>query len=133
MTRTILPAGRQAQEPALGRLDKDDLGYPAILLGEAAAFLGDGVGSAPWGAGGDFCGTLALKAKLTCAGSLLVRARRFKTARNVEEIVRQAIVLIGNGRCDEIRHRVAEGCTLLRSFLGNKPAHESSRRLEPWQ
>lgn len=128
VTRTILPAGRHAKEPVLGRLDKDDLSYPAILLGEAVSFLGNGLN-----------GDLALKAKLTCAGSLLARGRRFKTARLVEEIVRQAIVLIGNGRgdgngrWDDIRRKVAEGRTLLRSFLSNPPAHESSRRLEPCQ
>lgn len=126
VTRTILPAGNPEQEPALGRLGKDDLGFPAILLEEAAAFLGDGVD-----------GKLALKAKLTCAGALLARGRRFKVARRVEDLVRHALVLAGNGHCgsgwrDEIRHKVAEGSTLLRSFLGHHQ-HDSSRRLETCQ
>jgi len=116
VTRTILPADHGAMELALGSLEKEDLGFPAILLGEASAFLGaDGFDSGPL--------ALALKAKLTCAGSLLARGRRFKTARRVEELVRQATLLIGNGQCDgdgwrdEIRHKIAEGRAVLRSFL----------------
>ncbi len=50
------------------------------------------------------------------------RGRRFGVARRTEEIVRQAIVLIGNGRCDasqrdDIHHQVVEGRSLLRSYL----------------
>ncbi len=116
-TRTIPPAGRRAEELELGRLAKDDLGYPAILLEEAAALLN---GSSP---------SLALKAKLTCAGALLGRGRRFAAARRVAEMVRQAIVLIGDGpsdgngssdgdgRRDEIRHKVMAGRGLLRSYV----------------
>lgn len=114
VTRTILPAERKVNGLALGSLSKDDLGYPVILLEEAAVFLDDGAGDS--GESGD----LALKAKLTCAGSLLARGRRFRIARRVQEIVGQIIPLVGNGRRDEIRHRVAEGCALLRSFLSDE-------------
>ena len=104
--RSITPAGRMEGEPALGRLSRDDLSYPLILLSEAAARCRD--------AGG----RLALKAKLTCAVSLLARGRRFAVARRAEESVRLAILLIANGRRDEARHRVVEGRSLLRCYLG---------------
>ena len=41
--RTILPAGKRDGKPALGRLSRDDLGYPLILLEEAAAHDPDAV------------------------------------------------------------------------------------------
>ena len=61
---------------------------------------------------------LALKAKLTCADALLERGRRFAVARRAREIVRLAILRIGRGRRDEVRHKVAEGRSLLKSYLG---------------
>ena len=116
--RTIRPAAERRLEPDLGRLDRDDLGYPLILLEEAAAHCG----------GGSADGRLVLKAKLACAGALLARGRRFDAARRTEEIIRHAIVMIGNGRPgesgldagrrDQIRHRVLEGRSLLESYLG---------------
>ncbi len=120
-TRTIPPAGHRDAEPDLGRLERDDLGFPLILLEEAAARCGDLGGSA-----GGADGRLALKAKLTCAGALLARGRRFRVARRAEEAVRLAILLIGNGRYDpsrgdDVRHQVAEGRRELRSFLGRNP------------
>ncbi len=118
LNRTVPPAGHKDQELALGRLDKDDLGFPLILLGEAAALLN--------GSSAPSILHLALKAKLTCAGALLARGRRLTTARRVAEMVRQAIVLIGDGpsdgdgRREKIRHKVKEGRGLLRSYLGHK-------------
>ena len=106
--RTILPAGRRDGKPALGRLSRDDLGYPLILLEEAAARCGDGHAFDP----------LALKAKLTCAGALLERGRRFAVARRAGEIVRLAILRIGRGGGDVVRRKVAEGRSLLKSYLG---------------
>ncbi len=55
--------------------------------------------------------------------------RRFAVARQVEDLVRLAIVQIDNGRPDEtgrdaarrdrqIHHRVVEGRSLLRTYLG---------------
>ncbi len=123
-TRTILPAGRRDEELDLGRLSRDDLGFPLILLEEAAASIGEGGESVDV----DADGPLALRAKLTCAGALLARGRRFTVARRAAEIVRQAIVLIANGRREEIRHQVVAGRSLLRSFLGH-----NSRRHEPCQ
>ena len=117
--RTILPAGKRDLEPDLGRLDRDDLGYPLILLEEVAARYGERGESAD--------SDLALKAKLSCAGALLARGRRFSVARRAGEIVRQAIVLIGNGQSGELRraamrrdaihHKVVAGRSLLESYL----------------
>ncbi len=113
--RTILPAGERGLDPDLGRLDREDLGYALLLLEEAAARCAE--------SGGCAGGSLILKAKLACAGALLARGRRFAVARRAEEIVRQAIVLIGNGRReavrrDEIHHKVVAGHSLLRSYIG---------------
>ena len=113
-TRTIPPAGKRDRKPALGRLSRDDLGYPLILLQEAAARCGERGGSLD----GHAFDPLALKAKLTCAGSLLARGRRFAVARRAGEIVRLAILLIGHGRRDDVRRKVAEGRSLLESYLG---------------
>ncbi len=121
---TILPAGKRDLEPDLGRLERDDLDYPLILLEEAAARCGERGSEL----GGNADGRLIVKAKLACAGSLLARGRRFGVARRTEEIVRQAIVLFRNGRPGEtgldasrqdlIRHKVTEGRSLLESYLG---------------
>ena len=105
--RSIPPAGQRDGKPALERLSRDDLGYPLILLEEAAAHCGDGHAFDP----------LALKAKLTCAGALLERGRRFAVARRAAEIVRLAILLIGHGGCDDVRRKAAEGRSLLESYL----------------
>ena len=80
-TRTIPPAGRETGKPALGRLSRDDLGYPLILLEEAAARCGERGGRVD----GQAFDPLALKAKLTCAGALLERGRRFAVARRAGE------------------------------------------------
>ncbi len=81
-----------------------------ILLDEAAARCG--------GLNGHAFDALALKAKLTCAGALLARGRRFAVARRAGESVRLAILLIGRGRRGEIRRRISEGRGLLRTSLG---------------
>ena len=119
-TQPIVPAGEREKEPVLGYLGKEDLGFPAVLLEEAAT-LSPGLDL-----------DLALKAKLTCAGSLLARGRRFKVARRVEEIVRQAILLVdnaardpqglwaGNGHYANVRQKLGEGSSLLRSYLGHQ-------------
>ena len=115
-TRTIPPAGKRDGKPALGRLSRDDLGYPLILLKEAAARCGERGGSLD----GQAFDPLALKAKLTCAGALLARGRRFAVARRAGEIVRLAILRIGRGRRDDVRGKVAEGRSLLKSYLGQR-------------
>ena len=68
--------------------------------------------------GGQAFDPLALKAKLACAGALLERGRRFAVARRAGEIVRLAILRIGRGRRDDVRRKVAEGRSLLKSYLG---------------
>ncbi|MCP3959942.1 MAG: sigma-70 family RNA polymerase sigma factor [bacterium] len=113
-TRTIPPAGKRDGGPDLGRLSRDDLGYPLTLLEEAAARCGERGGSRD----GHAFDPLALKAKLACAGSLLARGRRFAVARRVGEIVRLAILLIGHGRRDDVRRKLAEGRGLLEAYLG---------------
>lgn len=113
-TRTIRPAGQRDREPTLGRLERDDLGYPLLLLREAAAGDGERGGSHDAHA----FDARALRAKLTCVGSLLARGRRFAVARRAQEIVQLAILLVGHGRRDDARRKVAEGHRLLEAFLG---------------
>ncbi|MCP3956293.1 MAG: sigma-70 family RNA polymerase sigma factor [bacterium] len=109
--RTIPPAGDRDEGLVLGRLSRDDLGYPLILLEEAAERCGD----RSTGAHAD--GRLAVKAKLACAEALLARGRRFAIARRAAERVRLAIYLIAHGRRDQIQYRVVEARNLLRSYL----------------
>ena len=112
-TRTIPPAGKRDGEPGPGRLSRDDLGYPLILLSEAAARGGE----CDAHANGNADALLAWKARLTCVGSLLARGRRFAVARRAEENVRLAVLLIANGRRDEARHQITEGRRLLETYL----------------
>ncbi len=112
-TRTIPLAGRINGGPALARLSREDLDRPLILLEEAAAGCGERAGSVN---GHAFDG-IAVKAKLACAGALLARGRRFAVARQVAENVRLAILLIDQGRHDDLRREVAEGRGLLESYL----------------
>ncbi len=103
------PSGRWAGRR---RILAPDL--PLILLEEAAARCGERVGRVD----GLAFDPLALKAKLTCAGALLARGRRFAVARRAAEIVRLAILLIGRGGYDDVRRKVAKGRSLLESYLG---------------
>ena len=91
-----------------------DLGYPLILLEEATAHCGARAGNLEE----HTFDALALRAKLTCASSLLARGRRFAVARQAGELIRLAILLIGHGRRGEARRKVTEGHGLLASYLG---------------
>ncbi len=121
---TILPVAERGLEPDLGRLERDGLGYSLILLEEAAAGIGEH--------GGNGDGRIALKARLACVEALLARGRRFAVARQVEDLVRLAIVLIDNAKPGEtgrdasrrdrqIHHKVLAGRSLLGSYLGHRP------------
>ncbi len=93
----------------LGRLSRDELDLPLMLLDEVAA--GNG-------AADHADGRLALTARLACARALLTRDRSFATARRAKDAVELALLLI-DGPGAGFHDQVALGRDLLRSHIDN--------------